>query len=88
MGTSGIYLLGQEPVLPQVDVLLANIHRNVLLEQMPWYAQHVAPNGVLMVSGIHPEDKEDLTAAAAASGLKFDYFKGLNDWIMIRFGRY
>lgn len=82
-----IYLLGQEPPLPSFDLILANIHRNVLLEQMPWYASHLVAGGVLLVSGIHPEDREDLTTEAARNGLKFDYFKGLNDWIMMRFGR-
>jgi ribosomal protein L11 methyltransferase len=80
-----IYLLESHPELPRFDRILANIQRNVLLDQMPFYRKHLAPGGVLLVSGIHEEDKEDLTSAAHVVQLKFDYFKALNGWIMMKF---
>lgn len=80
-----IYLLENMPALSPFDLIIANIQRNVLLEQMHWYTNHLKPGGILLVSGIRPEDKDDLTTAADTNGLKFAYFNGLNDWIMIRF---
>jgi len=80
-----IYLAGRHEVLPVFDVILANIQRNVLLDQMEFYSEQLNNAGTLLVSGIHDEDRKDLISTADATGLKFDYFKGLNGWIMMKF---
>lgn len=85
--SSQLYLLGEEPVLEKFDLILANIQRNVLLEQISWYADHLKSGGKLLVSGIHEDSVADLTKAGARSGLKFDYFKALNGWVMMAFDR-
>ena len=51
------------------DVIYANIHRNVLLADMPRYAQALNPGGTLHLSGFYRADAAAILAASEASGL-------------------
>ena len=51
------------------DVLLANIHRNILLEDMPTYARSLRRGGHLLLSGFYTADVPALQEAALAAGL-------------------
>ncbi|MEM7368378.1 MAG: 50S ribosomal protein L11 methyltransferase [Bacteroidota bacterium] len=50
--------LGDVSAIPPktFDYILANINRNVLLADIPAYAQHLAPNGTLVLSGFFLSD--------------------------------
>lgn len=54
----------------QFDIILANINRNILLENMSQLKQRLAPNGLLMMSGFYETDLPELTKAAVSCGLK------------------
>lgn len=49
------------------DILLANIHRNIIIEDMPLYAAAVKKGGKLLLSGFLEEDVQDIMAAASAN---------------------
>ena len=51
------------------DIILANINRNVLLDEMAQYVRHLAPGGQLLLSGFYEEDLPLLRQAATAQGL-------------------
>ncbi len=51
------------------DIILANINRNVLLDEMAQYVRHLAPGGLLLLSGFYEEDLPLLREAATAQGL-------------------
>ena len=51
------------------DIILANINRNVLLDEMAHYVRHLAPNGALLLSGFYEEDLPLLRKATTAQGL-------------------
>ncbi|MDP4834083.1 MAG: 50S ribosomal protein L11 methyltransferase, partial [Schleiferiaceae bacterium] len=55
----------------QFDVVYANIHRNVLLADMPRYAQALKSGGRLHLSGFYRADAAAIRAAAEAAGLTF-----------------
>ena len=38
------------------DLILANINRNVLLDEIPQYAAHLQPGGLLLLSGFYEQD--------------------------------
>ncbi len=40
------------------DIILANINKNVLLEDIPKYAEKLTPNGELLVSGFYTSDEK------------------------------
>ena len=47
------------------DIILANINRNVLLNDIPQYAAYLRPGGHLLLSGFYEEDIPELAARAA-----------------------
>ncbi len=51
------------------DLILANINRNVLLEELPRYAEHLPVTGQLLLSGFYEEDVSSISRAAIAQGL-------------------
>ncbi len=63
------------------DVILANINRNVLLDQLKLYAQSLQENGVLYMSGFYDGDDLDaLKTAAANEALEYDDHRSLDGW--------
>lgn len=52
------------------DIVLANINKNILLEEMHRYKSHLAPGGLLLMSGFYEEDIDDLLKVAHDLGLK------------------
>lgn len=50
------------------DVMLANIHRNILIEYMPLFSRVIKAGGLLFISGFLKEDLEDIMNAARSSG--------------------
>jgi len=69
----------------QFDIILANINRNVLLEEMPLYAERLRKDGVLLLSGFYNYDAPLIEEKAAASGLKVSGRKERNDWVALQF---
>lgn len=69
----------------KTDIILANIQKNVLIEQMPLYKQWLNPGGILLVSGIYEESIKPVTDSAEVNGLKYKTHRKLNDWCMIEF---
>jgi ribosomal protein L11 methyltransferase len=51
------------------DIILANINKNVLLEEMMLYKKFLGPTGLLLLSGFFTEDIPDLLAEAAKHNL-------------------
>ncbi|MEJ1236675.1 50S ribosomal protein L11 methyltransferase [Chryseolinea sp. T2] len=52
------------------DIILANINKNVLLDEIPLYAKYLGKGSELLLSGFYTEDIPDLLAVAAPFGLK------------------
>ena len=51
------------------DIILANINRNVLIDEMAQYVRHLAPNGRLLLSGFYEEDLPLMRQTTVAQGL-------------------
>lgn len=67
------------------DVLLANINRNILIQDMPTYAHSLHKNGLLFVSGFYVEDMPMLIGTAAANGLEYVSHDSMDNWCCIKF---
>lgn len=66
------------------DIILANINKNILLAEMPAYANHLAPGGELLLSGFFESDIADLTEAAVLQGLRMLQSDSRNNWACLR----
>jgi ribosomal protein L11 methyltransferase len=62
------------------DLVLANINKNVLLEEMPWYVHHLRPGGRLLLSGFYTQDVAELTRAAENQGLARVHTDARESW--------
>ena len=62
------------------DIVLANINKNVLLDEMAIYADLLPVGGLLLLSGFYSEDTEDLLQAAAPYGLQLQRSTTKDNW--------
>lgn len=69
------------------DVLLANINRNILLQDIPTYALSLHKGGLLFVSGFYLEDMPMIVGTASAAGLEYVSHDSMDNWCCIKFRR-
>ena len=67
------------------NLILANINKNILLEDIPLYAKSLTHNGVLLVSGFYLDDLVDISEICAGVNLKFEKNRQKNDWISAKY---
>lgn len=67
------------------DIILANINKNVILENLAVLAKQLAPGGILLLSGLLAEDEPDILAATEPLQLVFTGKQLQNNWISLRF---
>ena len=63
------------------DVVLANITRNVVLNELPLYAQHLKKDGYLLLSGFFEYDLDEIFERTEPNGLEYLGRKNKNNWI-------
>jgi len=67
------------------NTVLANINRNVLLEDIPKYAAVLNKNGQLFASGFYVEDLTLIKDVAVRSGFTFNGNLEKNNWVSAQF---
>ena len=75
----------QLPKTPQYDLIIANINRNVLLEDMPAYGACLRGGGVVLLSGFYQSDLEIITERCGACGLVYQHHKTKDNWVAAKF---
>ena len=65
------------------DIILANINRNVLLDQMADYAIRLNGGGILLMSGFYTEDIEVLMAEAKKHNLTLQKTESKDNWAIL-----
>ncbi len=69
----------------QYDIILANINKNVILDNMSNLSDQLLSNGVLLLSGLLIEDEADIVNAAGKFQLKLVNKTEGNNWIALKF---
>ncbi len=69
----------------QYDIILANINKNVIVENFTQLVSQLAPGGILLVSGLLKEDETDILTEAGKFPLVFNERITENNWIALRF---
>ena len=67
------------------DIIIANINRNILLQDLASYKRCINSNGILLLSGFYTEDEPLLQSKAKE--LEFEFLKKLerNNWLSLQF---
>ena len=67
------------------DVIIANINRNILLNDMAIYVNCLAPNGLILLSGFYTEDIDVINDCCTKLGLNFLTKKIRNNWTSLKY---
>lgn len=67
------------------DIVLANINRNILLEDMPKFREVMTHGSILIISGFYQEDSHMLAEKAGTLGMTLRDSISENHWCMMQF---
>ena len=67
------------------DVIIANINRNILLNDMEAYMNCLNPNGAILFSGFYKEDISVIDAEVSKYGLELDRTIERNNWVSLKY---
>jgi len=69
----------------QYNTIIANINRNILLQDLAAYNETLSPNGELYLSGFYTEDLPIITDTCNKLGLSFVENFERNNWVAAKF---
>ncbi|MDD2419251.1 MAG: 50S ribosomal protein L11 methyltransferase [Bacteroidales bacterium] len=80
-------ITGDSSVVPGIefDVILANINRNIILDQLVVYSKGLRPAGTLLLSGFYTEDIAMIVKKAEQFDLSFVKSEELGNWAVLTF---
>lgn len=82
-------ILGDATVLDNLtknfDIVVANINRNILLNDMPRFRKKMKDNSILIISGFYKDDTATLKAKGESLGLTLKQEKNDGDWACMTF---
>ena len=67
------------------ELIIANINRNILLEDMEYYNNHLAKNGKILFSGFYTQDIPFIEEKAISLGLEKAELLQKNNWVLLEF---
>ena len=70
---------------PKADLLIANINRNILLQDLPRFAASIKPGGQMILSGFYLSDIPALTEATVQHGFSLLQTENEGEWAMLLF---
>lgn len=69
----------------QFDIIIANINRNILLNDIKHYAKVLKKNGTLLLSGLYSKDLDMICEEASLNNINYISHHEKNDWIAATF---
>ncbi len=67
------------------DLIIANINRNILLNDMQIYVDCLNPNGIILFSGFYEQDIPHIDASCTEKGLTFVKKINRNNWVSLKY---
>ncbi len=67
------------------DIIMANINRNTLLQDIPVYTRHLSKGGILILSGFYLDDMEAISNKCESEGLTYQENLQKNDWVSAKY---
>ncbi|MHA4807556.1 50S ribosomal protein L11 methyltransferase [Flavitalea flava] len=69
------------------DIILANINKNVILQELQAIGQQLTPGGVILLSGLLHDDAQDIENEAVRNGFSLVGRVDRGNWICLRLER-
>jgi len=67
------------------NIIIANINKNIILDNLAFLAEATMPGGVVLLSGLLVEDEPDIEAVCVALGWKHQQTRTRNNWIALHY---
>jgi ribosomal protein L11 methyltransferase len=67
------------------NIIIANINKNIILDNLAFLAEATVPGSVVLLSGLLQEDEAEIEAACAALGWKHQETRTKNNWIALHY---
>lgn len=67
------------------DLIIANINRNILLNDMQTYVNCLNKNGIILFSGFYEQDIPFIDASCTEKGLTFVKKTNRNNWVSLKY---
>lgn len=79
--------LGDASILGSVryDLIIANINRNTLLEDIPVYVTNLKKEGILLLSGFYLNDLDMISSKCEQFNLRFEKKLEKNNWVAAKY---
>lgn len=80
-----VILGGAEQLGPtKYDFIIANINRNILLQDIPTYARVLKENGIILFSGFYEDDLTKITERCKEFSIKYVSHKTKDNWVGLK----
>lgn len=67
------------------DMVIANINRNILMDDLPRYVNCLNKGGIVFLSGFYEQDIAMISEKCAGLGLKFEKNLKKNNWVAVKY---
>jgi ribosomal protein L11 methyltransferase len=67
------------------NIIIANINKNIILDNLAFLSEATLPGGVVLLSGLLVDDEPEIQAACAALGWKHQETRTNNNWIALHY---
>ncbi|MCX6201580.1 MAG: 50S ribosomal protein L11 methyltransferase [Bacteroidetes bacterium] len=81
----GIHKVDNAKLNKKFNIIIANINKNIILDNLAFLAEATVPGGVVLLSGLLVEDEPEIEAACAALGWKHQETRTRNNWIALHY---
>jgi len=68
----------------EFDIILANINKNVILDNMEFIRKQRSPGGIILLSGLLTGDEQEILDKCNKIGLKFDVKAERYNWLFVK----
>jgi len=75
---------GSAEINEEFDIILANINKNVILDNLEFIRKQRSPGGTILLSGLLTGDEQEIFAKCNKIGLKFDIKAERYNWLFVK----
>ena len=80
-----IHKVNDANVNKKFNIIIANINKNIILDNISFLAEATLPGGTVLLSGLLTEDEPEIEAACRALGWKHQETRTRNNWIALHY---